>query len=207
MSAAALLHPCVSHTPNRSVCDSVAICDVLADAMVAEYAKLEKGHGAGNLQVAVFGSNNMGQILLNFFAGDVLEWVGPWPMFVCFGILQAGIAGIAMILNETPDEEEVTWPKVKRQLTLLKKTLVYPPIYMPAIFFYLIKCVQHSCCVSLCVSFRSLNDAGCSAAQRRAPRHHQRHPAVYHRSGRRLRHRHRPVRPDTLAQPSDRPGG
>ena len=142
MSAAALLHPCVSHKPNRSVCDSVAICDVLADAMVAEYAKLEKGHGAGNLQVAVFGSNNMGQILLNFFAGDVLEWVGPWPMFVCFGILQAGIAGIAMILNETPDEEEVTWPKVKRQLTLLKKTLVYPPIYMPAIFFYLIKCVQ-----------------------------------------------------------------
>ena len=81
----------------------VALCDVLADAMVAEYAKLEKGKGAGNLQVCVFGSQNFGQIILHFFAGDVLEWVGPWPMFVMFGLMQAGIAGIAMILKERPD--------------------------------------------------------------------------------------------------------
>ena len=31
---------------------AVAFCDVVADAMVAEYAKLESGRGAGNLQVA-----------------------------------------------------------------------------------------------------------------------------------------------------------
>jgi hypothetical protein len=31
---------------------AVAFCDVVADAMVAEYAKLESGRGAGNLQVS-----------------------------------------------------------------------------------------------------------------------------------------------------------
>jgi MFS family permease len=116
----------------------VACCDVLADAMVAEFAKLERGRGAGNLQVCVFGSQNLGQIVLNIFAGDVLAWCGPWPMFAGFGIMQAGIAGVAMTLHETPDEEPVTVAKVKRQLVLLKKTLQYPPIYMPAIFFFLI---------------------------------------------------------------------
>ena len=33
----------------------------------------------------------------------------------------------------------MTIEKVKRQITLLKKTLQYPPIYMPAIFFFLIQ--------------------------------------------------------------------
>ena len=54
--------------------------------MVAEYAKLERGRGAGNLQVACFGSQNVGSLLLNLFAGDVLQSWGPWPMFAVFGV-------------------------------------------------------------------------------------------------------------------------
>jgi|EP01046_Picozoa_sp_COSAG06_P021508 MFS family permease len=48
---------------------AVAFCDVLADAMTAQYAKLETGRGAGNLQVAVFASQNAGKIIFHMWAG------------------------------------------------------------------------------------------------------------------------------------------
>ena len=58
-------------------------------------------------------------------------------MFVMFGLFQAAIGFVAMQLHEEKDHEGVNLEKVKKQMTLLKRTLVYPPIYMPALFFFL----------------------------------------------------------------------
>ncbi|MGK7912594.1 MAG: folate/biopterin family MFS transporter [Synechococcus sp.] len=81
---------------------SIALADVIVDALVVERTRSEDRAGAGTLQSLSWGATALGSILTAYWGGALLDVVGPQTVFGMTSLLPLFVAAAAIAIAEDP---------------------------------------------------------------------------------------------------------
>ena len=81
---------------------SIALADVIVDALVVERTREEDRAGAGTLQSLSWGATALGSILTAYWGGALLDVVGPQTVFGVTSLLPLFVAASASAIAEDP---------------------------------------------------------------------------------------------------------
>ncbi|WP_017328002.1 folate/biopterin family MFS transporter [Synechococcus sp. PCC 7336] len=118
---------------------SIAIADVIVDAIVVERTRLEDRAGAGTLQSLAWGSTAVGSIATAYWGGALLDRLSPQAVFGLTATLPLLVAIAALAIAETPlpqsdrasiDRASTSWTQVQQVWRAIK----LPSILLPTAF-------------------------------------------------------------------------
>ena len=134
---------------------SVAVSDVIVDSLVVERIRDESVGEAGSLQSLCWGASAVGGLLTAYFSGYLLQSVGHRTVFAITAAFPLIVCAVAWLIAEqpvrnaylgvkpTPSSTGFTlrpnFPKVARQLKLLRQAVSQKVIWMPAGFLFLLQ--------------------------------------------------------------------
>ena len=117
---------------------SIALADVIVDALVVERTRAEDRAGAGTLQSLAWGSTALGSILTAYWGGALLDVVGPQTVFGMTSLLPLFVALSAIAIVEEPvggttNSEDTSTQETNATNGLKQIKEVWAAIRMPSI--------------------------------------------------------------------------
>ena len=126
---------------------SIALADVIVDALVVERTRAEDRAGAGTLQSLAWGSTALGSILTAYWGGALLDVVGPQTVFGVTSLLPLFVALSAIAIaeapvgsNTNPEDIDTREPNATNGLKQIKEVwaaIRTPSILLPTAFICL----------------------------------------------------------------------
>ena len=116
---------------------SIAIADVIVDALVVERTRAEDRSGAGTLQSMAWGSTALGSILTAYWGGALLDVVGPKTVFGMTAILPLLVAMAAIAISEDPTGASRPSTSGLGQVKQVWQAIRLPGIFLPTAFICL----------------------------------------------------------------------
>lgn len=119
---------------------SVALGDVIVDALVVERAQRESLGQAGSLQSLTWGISALGGIVTAYFSGLLLEFVSAQTIFLITALFPLVATGAAFLIEEeslNPEEHQALIPSTGQQLRQLWQAMGQKTILWPTLFIFL----------------------------------------------------------------------
>ncbi|MEO1132609.1 MAG: folate/biopterin family MFS transporter [Cyanobacteria bacterium J06639_1] len=143
---------------------SIAIADVIVDALVVERTRAEDRAGAGTLQSLTWGATALGSLVTAYWSGALLERFPPQVVFQIAAVLPAFVAIAAWAIADAPQQAQSApdSPLKQRvkQLGTLWQAVKQPAIFLPAGFMF---CWQATPSTDSAFFFFVTNDLGFGA--------------------------------------------
>ena len=116
---------------------SVAIADVIVDALVVERTRAEDRAGAGTLQSMAWGATALGSVLTAYWGGALLDVVSTRTVFAITSVLPLFVAMAAIAISEEPVEETRPSSNGLDQVKEVWRAIRLPSILLPTAFICL----------------------------------------------------------------------
>ncbi|MEO0803066.1 MAG: folate/biopterin family MFS transporter [Cyanobacteria bacterium J06642_2] len=141
---------------------SIAIADVIVDAIVVERTRAEDRAGAGTLQSLTWGATAVGSLVTAYWSGALLERFSPQVVFEIAAALPILVAIAAWVIGDKPaarlrTDDSTPAPSRFQQLRALRKAIAQPSIFLPAGFMF---CWQATPSTDSAFFFFVTNDLG-----------------------------------------------
>lgn len=120
---------------------SIAIADVVADAIVVEKSEGKSQEIATNLQCFAWGARALGGIISSFGGGAIIDLIGPQQMFAALSLFPGFILFAGLTLKEVRSEEVAPGlsslcSTICNTLKLLWQTLTQKSVLRPTLFVF-----------------------------------------------------------------------
>lgn len=116
---------------------SIAISDVIADALVVERAHKESLRDSGSLQSLCWGTMALGGLITAYLSGELLEHLSTRTVFAITATFPLLISMVAWLITEEPTSNRPNISTVKHQVKQLRKAIAQRVIGLPAVFIFI----------------------------------------------------------------------
>ncbi len=116
---------------------SIAMSDVIADAMVVERAQKESLSDSGSLQSLCWGTMALGGLITAYLSGWLLEHLSTRTVFAITATFPLLISMVAWLITEEPSSDRPNISTVKHQVKQLRNAIAQRAIGLPAAFIFI----------------------------------------------------------------------
>lgn len=116
---------------------SIAMSDVIIDALIVERARNESTSEVGTLQSLAWGTVALGGVMAAYAGGLLLQRLGPRWVFAITSTFPLIVAFVAGFIGESPVHQVLTGNIMRNQLTQLWQAMTQRVIWMPMVFILL----------------------------------------------------------------------